>query len=156
MLINKKAKKNSEIYFFSKVIAGIYLHALTEELVLVVECYDWLTSDFSEKSSLPVQIWVYKQKFSNFYFKTSFLKFLCSLVFITGGLSNLLSTADLDFISKCIHLSLNKACAPSESQSSGPTKSPKQFLTYQFSCISFTYLFSCSLLTVSIPLTLLM
>lgn len=40
MLINKKAKKNSEIYFFSKVIAGIYLHALTEELVLVVECYD--------------------------------------------------------------------------------------------------------------------
>lgn len=63
--LTKKLKKNSEIYFFSKVIAVIYLHALTEELVLVVECYDWLTSDFSEKSSLPVQIWVYKQKFSS-------------------------------------------------------------------------------------------
>lgn len=116
MLINKKAKKNSEIYIFSKVIAGIYLHALTEELVLVVECYDWLTSDFSEKSSLPVQIWVYKQKFSNFYFKTSFLTFLCSLVFITGGLSNLLSTADFIsvwnayiylWIKPALHLSLN-------------------------------------------------
>lgn len=116
MLINKKAKKNSEIYIFSKVIAVIYLHALTEELVLVVECYDWLTSDFSEKSSLPVQIWVYKQKFSNFYFKTSFLKFLCSLVFITGGLSNLLSTADSIsvwnayiylWIKPALHLSLN-------------------------------------------------
>lgn len=116
MLINKKAKKNSEIYIFSKVIAGIYLHALTEELVLVVECYDWLTSDFSEKSSLPVQIWVYKQKFSNFYFKTSFLTFLCFLVFITGGLSNLLSTADSIsvwnayiylWIKPALHLSLN-------------------------------------------------
>lgn len=114
--LTKKLKKNSEIYFFSKVIAVIYLHALTEELVLVVECYDWLTSDFSEKSSLPVQIWVYKQKFSNFYFKTSFLTFLCFLVFITGGLSNLLSTADFIsvwnayiylWIKPALHLSLN-------------------------------------------------
>lgn len=38
--LTKKLKKNSEIYIFSKVIAVIYLHALTEELVLVVECYD--------------------------------------------------------------------------------------------------------------------
>lgn len=63
------------------------MHALTEEFVLVVECYDSLTSDFSEKSSLPVQIWVYKQKFSSVNSATFTLKQLFNIFVFSCVLS---------------------------------------------------------------------
>lgn len=56
--LKKKEKWSSLLFFWLRCqITVIYLQSLTQKLVLVVECYAWLISEFTNEPSALAQIW---------------------------------------------------------------------------------------------------